>query len=221
MNPATEWPPRPWNPPDEADELGLVGIGGDLSVSMLLRAYSWGIFPWFSEGEPVAWWSPDPRAVFPLDGIRVSTRLARTIRSGKFRVTYDRCFTRVIVGCAQRDEGTWVTTGMMEAYRRLHNLGHAHSLETWVGDDLAGGIYGVSIGGLFAAESMFYKVADASKVALVALGGHLAERGYTLLDTQMLTDHTTRMGAVTIPRSEYLTRLREAVQVRPQAFGKE
>jgi len=216
-----EWPPRPWNLPDETDDLGLVGVGGDLSVSMLLRAYSWGIFPWFSEGEPVAWWSPDPRAIFPLDGIHVSTRLARTIRSGKFRITHNKCFTRVIVGCAQRDEGTWVTTGMMEAYRRLHNLGHAHSLEAWIGDELAGGIYGVSIGGLFAAESMFYKVADASKVALVALGEHLRNKGYTLLDTQMLTEHTTRMGAITIPRRDYLTRLREAVQVKPEAFGKD
>jgi leucyl/phenylalanyl-tRNA--protein transferase len=204
--------------PETAGPDGLVGVGGDLRPLTLLRAYSEGVFPWFSDGDPVLWWSPDPRAVIELDGLHVSRSLARTIRSGKFRVTVDEAFSAVIHGCADaREEGTWITPPMVAAYEELHRLGHAHSVETWVRDDaagwtLAGGIYGVAVGGLFAGESMFYRVPDGSKVALAALVDRLRLRGFRLFDVQMRTDHTTRMGAVDIPRGEYLRRLRDAVK---------
>ena len=236
---------RPWVPPEEAGPDGLVGVGGDLRPATLLRAYSEGVFPWFNEGDPIVWWSPDPRGVIELDGLHVSRSLARTVRSGMFRVTVNRAFGAVIRGCAERPgDGTWITTQMVAAYEELHRLGHAHSVETWVrGDErratsdelrtssrepeagagdadwtLAGGIYGVAVGGLFAGESMFYRVTDGSKVALVALVNRLRERGYRLFDVQMCTEHTSRMGAVEIPRAEYLRRLREAVRLSDVTF---
>jgi len=207
-----------------ADADGFVGVGGDLSPITLLRAYSDGVFPWFNDGDPILWWSPDPRALIELQstdteesgygGLHVSHRLARTIRSGKFRVTINQCFTRVMRSCGEnRDGGTWVTPEMLAAYSEMHRLGHAHSVETWYGDELAGGVYGLAIGGLFAAESMFYRVTDGSKVALAALVSRLRERKFVLLDVQMKTPHTERMGAVNISRTEYLRRLRKAVQV--------
>jgi leucyl/phenylalanyl-tRNA--protein transferase len=211
----------PWIPPEMADPDGFVGVGGDLGPRTLLRAYAEGVFPWFNEDDPILWWSPDPRAIIelrtkpgsPSDGFHVSRRLARTIRSGKFRVTVNHCFETVMRACGEnREGGTWVTPDMLAAYTQMHRLGHAHSVETWVGDELAGGVYGLTIGGLFAAESMFYRVSDGSKVALAALVARLRERGYTLLDVQMTTPHTESMGAVNIPRSEYLRRLREAVK---------
>ena len=208
---------KPWRDPATASKEGLVGVGGDLSPGTLLAAYRDGVFPWFGAGDPLLWWSPDPRAVFELDGIHCSRTLARAIRSGRFRVTVDRCFEEVMRACgATRPEGTWVTDEMVAGYVELHRHGHAHSLETWVegapGDwQLAGGIYGVAVGGLFAGESMFHRVTDASKVALVSLGEHLRRRGYTLFDTQMVTGHTLTMGAVEIPRADYLARLHDAV----------
>jgi leucyl/phenylalanyl-tRNA--protein transferase len=212
-----------------ADADGFVGIGGDLSPITLLRAYSDGVFPWFNDGDPILWWSPDPRALIELQsthleesgygGLHVSHRLARTIRSGKFRVTINQCFTRVMRSCGEnRDGGTWVTPEMLAAYSEMHRLGHAHSVETWHGDELAGGVYGLAIGGLFAAESMFYRVTDGSKVALAALVSRLRERKFVLLDVQMKTPHTERMGAVNISRTEYLRRLRKAVQVSSVSF---
>jgi leucyl/phenylalanyl-tRNA---protein transferase len=203
--------------PEAADARGLVAVGGDLRPETLLTAYRSGVFPWYEEGLPVCWWSPDPRAVLPLDNLHVSRRLARTIRSGRFTVTFDRDFAGVIRGCADRAEGTWITRDMMLAYQRLHDLDHAHSVEAWRGGELAGGVYGVAIGGFFAAESMFYRVSDASKVALVALVEHLRAHGYVLLDVQMVTEHTARLGVVEIPRREYLRRLRDAV-VKPVSF---
>ncbi len=197
--------------PEQADAWGLVGVGGDLTPRSLLRAYRAGVFPWFDEGDPILWWSPDPRAVFELDRFHVPRRLARTLRSGRFRVTVNAAFAEVIHGCAERDEGTWVTPQMIAAYERLHRLGHAHSVEAWAGDTLAGGIYGVAVAGLFAGESMFTRVRDGSKVALTALVGRLRARGYRLFDIQMLTEHTTSLGAVEIPRAEYLARLKEAL----------
>jgi leucyl/phenylalanyl-tRNA---protein transferase len=216
-------------PPDMADADGFVGVGGDLSPITLLRAYSDGVFPWFNDGDPILWWSPDPRALIELQstdteesgygGLHVSHRLARTIRSGKFRVTINQCFTRVMRLCGEnRDGGTWVTPEMLAAYSEMHRLGHAHSVETWYGDELAGGVYGLAIGGLFAAESMFYRVTDGSKVALAALVSRLRERKFVLLDVQMKTPHTERMGAVNISRTEYLRRLRKAVQVSSVSF---
>jgi leucyl/phenylalanyl-tRNA--protein transferase len=205
-------PRLPFLVPELADEYGLVGVGGNLSLARLLDAYRHGIFPWYDEQTPVMWWSPDPRAIFELDGLHVSRRLGRTIRSGQFAVTVNRDFAGVIRACAVRPgQGTWITPEMIEAYERLHQLGFAHSIEARRGDVLAGGVYGVAIGGFFAGESMFTRVRDGSKVALVALVERLRQRGFTLFDTQFATDHTRRLGAVEIPRDEYLARLREAL----------
>jgi leucyl/phenylalanyl-tRNA--protein transferase len=164
----------------------------------------------------LAWWSPDPRAVIEFDRFHVSRRLRRTCRSGKFEVTRDLDFASVIRGCAMapgRINQTWLTPEMIEAYVRLHELGYAHSIEVWFQRELAGGVYGVSIGGLFAAESKFYRVRDASKVALVHLVEHLRNCGFTLLDIQQLTPHTAWLGAVAIPRIEYLGRASKAIEL--------
>jgi leucyl/phenylalanyl-tRNA---protein transferase len=198
--------------PEFADRGGLVAAGGDLSPESLLRAYSRGIFPWFDENSPILWWSPEPRAIIELDGLHISHRLARTIRSGKFKITVNRAFGAVMRGCGERrDEGTWITAEMLAAYERFHQLGHAHSIEAWEGDQLAGGIYGVALGGLFAGESMFTRSRDASKVCLAWLVQRLKERGFTLFDVQLLTPHTSRMGAIEIPRANYLRRLGQAL----------
>jgi leucyl/phenylalanyl-tRNA--protein transferase len=219
-------PDVPWDPPETAEADGYVGLGGDLEPRTLLRAYAEGVFPWFNEDDPILWWSPDPRAIIelagdpPYGGLHVSRRLARTIRVGRFRVTVNRCFAMVMRACGEnREGGTWVTDEMLDAYVALHRLGHAHSVETWLGTELAGGVYGVSINGLFAAESMFYRVADGSKVALAALVARLRERGFTLLDIQMTTTHTERMGAVNISRTDYLRRLRSAVKKTGVSFA--
>jgi len=204
--------PRLFLDPERADADGLVGVGGDLRPAVLLEAYRRGIFPWFDEGGPILWWSPDPRAIFEMDGLYVSRRLARTVRSGRFAVTVNQDFAGVIRGCAHRpNDGVWITTDMIEAYTRLHRLGHAHSIEVWHEGGLAGGLYGVAIGAFFAGESMFTRVRDASKVALVQLMDRLRRRGFQLFDVQFLNDHTTSLGAVEIPRREYLARLRRAV----------
>jgi leucyl/phenylalanyl-tRNA--protein transferase len=198
--------------PELADADGLVAIGGDLSPRRLLEAYSRGIFPFYDEDSPILWWSPDPRAIFELDGLHVSRRLARTVRSGRFVVTVNRAFAAVIHGCADRPgQGVWITPDMIDAYTRLHRLGYAHSVEVYSDGVLAGGVYGVAVGGLFAGESMFTRVRDASKVALVHLRERLRERGFLLFDVQYLNDHTASLGAIEIPRAEYLTRLRRAL----------
>lgn len=199
--------------PETADEHGLVAVGGDLRPATLLRAYRNGIFPWFSEGEPVLWWSPDPRAIFEFDRFYLSSRLMRTIRAGKFRLTINQAFTQVMHGCAEREQ-TWITTDMIDAYTHLHRLGQAHSIEAWHGGELAGGVYGVAIGGLFAGESMFHRVRDASKIALAYLVEYLRIRGFVLFDTQVVTAHTASLGAVEIPRDEYLRRLKKALDVQ-------
>jgi leucyl/phenylalanyl-tRNA--protein transferase len=201
-----------WLDPEQADDTGLVAIGGDLSAPRLLEAYRRGIFPWYDEGLPICWWSPDPRAILELDSLRVSRRLGRTIRSGRFSLTVNRDFAGVIRGCADRPrDGTWITAEMIEAYESLHRLGFAHSIEVWNDDILAGGLYGVAIGGLFAGESMFSRQRDGSKVALAHLIERLRQRQFQLFDIQFLNGHTARMGAVEIPRPEYLTRLRAAL----------
>jgi leucyl/phenylalanyl-tRNA---protein transferase len=197
--------------PELADEMGLVAIGGDLAPRRLLEAYCSGIFPWFDEGGPVLWWSPDPRAILEMDGLHISRRLARTLHSGKFHCTVDQAFSDVIRGCADREEGTWITSAMIAAYERLHQLGWAHSIEAWMGGELAGGVYGVAIRGLFAAESMFTRRTDGSKVALAYLMDHLRRIGVQLFDIQMVTRHTTSLGAIEIPRKEYLRRLKKAL----------
>jgi leucyl/phenylalanyl-tRNA--protein transferase len=203
-------------PAEAAAPAGLVGVGGELSSEWILDAYRHGIFPWpFTDGE-VAWWSPDPRAIFELERFHVPRRLGRTRRSGRFGITLNRDFEGVIDGCAtsgERKHETWITTAMRDAYVRLHHEGHAHSVETWHDGELAGGTYGLAIGGLFAAESMFYRVSDASKLALVHLVDYLRERGCVLLDIQQLTPHTARFGAIEIPRRDYLKRLAAAVDL--------
>lgn len=199
---------------DIEQRYGLVRIGGDLLPATLVAAYSSGVFPWFDDNWPICWWSPDPRAIFELDVFRVSRRLARTIRSGRFHITVDQAFGDVMRGCADRAEGSWITKSMIQAYERLHQLGIAHSVEAWYGDQLGGGLYGVALGGFFAGESMFTRITDGSKVALAWVIEHLKKRGYLLFDTQFVTEHTTRMGAVEIPRRAYLERLQHALQVK-------
>jgi leucyl/phenylalanyl-tRNA--protein transferase len=216
--------PRYFPPPTATTPDGLLCVGGRLSPEWLLDAYTHGIFPWpMWTDEPVAWWSPDPRAILELDALPISRRLRRTLRSGKFRATCDRDFDGVIRGCAtagDRKENTWLTPAMIAAYCRMHALGHAHSVEVWHESRLVGGTYGIAIGGLFAAESMFYRQRDASKVALVHLVAHLRARGYELLDIQQWTPHTGSLGAIEIPRSEYLRRLAHAVKA-PVTFGRQ
>lgn len=216
-------PSRFFPPAEQADPEGLIGFGGQLTPDWLLDAYRHGIFPWpIGDPEaPVAWWSPDPRAVIELDRFHVPRRLGRTIRTGRFEVSYDRDFAAVIRACAtvpERLDETWLTPQMIEAYQRLFQLGHAHSVEVWHRGQLAGGTYGVSVGGLFAAESKFHRVRDASKVALVYLVGRLRARGYSLLDIQQLTPHAVQFGAIEIARLEYLARLAR-VHTRPVTFG--
>ncbi len=208
---------------ETADEHGLVCIGGELSPPWLLDAYRHGLFPWpLIHGiDAPQWWSPDPRAIFELEGFHVSRSLARTLHRGKFRVTSDLDFRGVITGCAtagDRRGKTWLVPDMIAAYHELHRLGHVHSVEAWQGDRLVGGTYGVAIGAFFAAESMFFCERDASKVALTHLVRHLDSRGYELLDIQQLTEHTARLGAIEIPRRIYLRRLANAVK-RPVTFG--
>ncbi len=188
-----------------------LAAGGDLEPGTLLAAYRCGIFPWPDTFGRELWWSPDPRAVLPLDGFHESRSLRRLRRRGVFAVTRDKAFKLVIRGCSNRPEGTWITPPMMKAYARLHDLGWAHSVETWTGDILVGGIYGVAVGALFAAESMFHAMRDASKVALAELVEHLRDRGFVLLDVQFLTRHLTSLGAIEISREEYLKRLESAV----------
>ena len=205
----------PFPDPDLADAEGLVAIGGDLASDRLLAAYRAGIFPWTTN--PSTWWSPDPRAIFELDHFHVPQSLARVIRQGRFEVTIDQSFRAVMEGCAARTPGrggAWITEEFIEAYTRLHRQGHAHSVECRLKGELVGGIYGVTIGGLFAGESMFHRVNDASKVALHHLVRHLCQRGFVLFDIQMVTPATEPLGAIEIPRREYLHRLSAAVAMK-------
>lgn len=197
-----------------ADPNGLLAFGGDLSPQRLLAAYRHGIFPWYSEGDPLLWWSPDPRCVFASDGVHVSHSLRRALHDSSWQWSMDRAFETVMRACAAprpRQDGTWITPAMIVAYTNLHLLGHAHSLEIWDGDVLVGGIYGVTAGRAFSAESMFSLRTNASKAALVALAQVLQQRGFPLIDAQVPNPHLLRMGARTIPRSEYLATLASLV----------
>jgi len=211
-------------PPAElAEPEGVVLFGGRLTSEWLLDAYAHGIFPWpiFDGTDIMVWWSPDPRAVIELDELRISRRLQRTCRGRRFEVSADRDFAGVLEGCStagDREHNTWLTPAMIEAYRELHALGHAHSVEVWREGRLVGGTYGVAIGGFFSGESMFHRESDASKVALVYLVHHLRARGYSLFDIQQCTPHTLSLGASEIPREQYLRRLGEAIK-QPVAFG--
>jgi len=186
-----------------------------LTPSILLGAYCQGWFPMAEEDGSVDWYDPDPRAIIPLDQFHISRSLARCLRRGRFEVRYDTAFRQVMAKCAEPAPGretTWISAELIEAYCRLHELGFAHSVETWSNGELAGGIYGVSVAGLFAGESMFSRRTDASKVALACLVARLNERGYRLFDIQFMTPHLQRFGAVEIPRAEYQRRLADALR---------
>ena len=201
-----------------AEPNGLLAAGADLSLPRLLEAYRNGIFPWFSHEQPILWWSPDPRMVlFPAE-LKVSRSLARTMRNTRFEVRADTAFGEVIEGCRQprrEESGTWITEEMAEAYGALHRAGFAHSVETWLDGELVGGLYGVALGRAFFGESMFTRVSDASKVALVALARQLERWGFGVVDCQMNTAHLASFGAREIPRAEFTRRLRELVHYAP------
>lgn len=183
-----------------------------LTPDVLISAYAQGIFPMGVEGQ-VQWFSPDPRAILPLNGFRCSKTLRQTVRSDKFEIRIDTSFREVMLACGERGEGTWIMPELVRAYGRLARLGLAHSVEAWQGGQLVGGLYGVALGGAFFGESMFHRVRDASKVALVALVERMKTRGYTLMDIQYLTPHLESFGAVEIPREDYLSRLAAALAV--------
>ncbi|MFO0584595.1 MAG: leucyl/phenylalanyl-tRNA--protein transferase [Anaeromyxobacter sp.] len=208
--------------PSLAEPDGLLAVGGDLSPERLVAAYALGIFPWFSDGTPILWWSPDPRLVLLPTELHVPRSLARTLRRGAFTFTADRAFEEVMRRCAEvprpGQDGTWITDGMVQAYVRLHRLGLAHSFEAWEGATLAGGLYGVSLGSAFFGESMFSARPDASKAAFVRSIAWLAGRGVDLVDCQVRTDHLVRFGAREVPRPEFLERLAAALE-RPTLRG--
>jgi leucyl/phenylalanyl-tRNA--protein transferase len=203
-------------PPALAEPEGVLAIGGDLGPDRLLLAYASGIFPWYEPGGPILWWSPDPRAVLELDALRISQRLARTIRQGRFEVRFDVDFPDVMAACAatprRHESGTWITPEMQAAYGRLFALGHTACAASWREGRLVGGIYGVRLGRAFFGESMFHTERDASKVALAAMVGRLKSEGVVLFDCQVATEHMLSMGAHEIPRAEFLARLREALR---------
>jgi leucyl/phenylalanyl-tRNA--protein transferase len=203
-------------PPDHAEPDGLLAVGGDLSIERLLLAYQLGIFPWYGEGLPILWWSPDPRLILEPGGFHTSRRLRQTLRKGRFQITFDRSFPAVILACAtvpRRDQdGTWITGEMQRAYIRLHELGYAHSVESWFEGNLVGGIYGVSLGKCFFGESMFSYESDASKAAMAVLIGHLAKWEFHILDAQVTTRHMLSLGAKEMPRNVFLEKLGAALQ---------
>lgn len=211
---------EPFPDPRHAPADAPLAMGGDLSAERLALAYASGIFPWFDADAPILWWSPDPRAVIELDGLHVSRRLGRRWRQGRFTVSIDRAFGSVIRACSRPKQPLerWITPAMVMAYEELHRIGMAHSIEIWNGTQLTGGLYGVALGGLFAAESMFHRQRDASKLALVALVDRMTERGFTLLDVQLLNPHLASMGAREIPRTTYLERL-QAACLLPATFA--
>jgi leucyl/phenylalanyl-tRNA--protein transferase len=202
------------------DPNGLLAAGDDLSTGRLMQAYQRGIFPWFGEGDPVLWWSPDPRMVLGTAALKVSRSFRKTLRSGRFRVTADTAFPAVISACAEPrpgQDGTWITSAVLHAYCELADLGVAHSIEAWVGEELAGGLYGVAIGRVFFGESMFARRTDASKVALVHLVRQLRRWGFPLIDCQMSTSHLASLGGRNVSRAEFLSVVRRYVQAPPVA----
>jgi leucyl/phenylalanyl-tRNA--protein transferase len=200
-----------------ADEDGLLAVGGDLREQRLLLAYSQGIFPWYVEGYPILWWSPDPRLVLFPHELHVSRSLGQVIRKGIYKVTIDTAFEEVIRHCASAprkgEKGTWITKEMQKAYVRLHRSGHAHSVESWYEGQLAGGLYGVALGGIFFGESMFTRKSDASKVAFVKFAETLRLWDFSVIDCQMRTGHLMRLGAREIPRAEFMRLLSDALRL--------
>jgi leucyl/phenylalanyl-tRNA---protein transferase len=200
--------------PNESDDEGLLAVGGDLTPARLLFAYESGVFPWYSAGVPPLWWSPNPRALMDRERLHVSRSLRRTLRGGAFEVTFDTAFRDVIQACASnREGGTWILPEMMLAYSQLHELGHAHSFEVWHDGKLAGGLYGVRRGALFAAESMFHTVTDASKVGLAVTLDTLFRAGIRVFDVQFVTDHLLSLGAYEVERSAYLAQIAATAQL--------
>lgn len=213
-------PTDPFPPVEHAldDPNGLLAAGGGLSVARLLDAYARGIFPWFGEGDPVLWWSPDPRMVLPTDGVHVSRSLRRRLRRQDYAVTFDRAFADVLRACAaprRGETGTWLVPSMMRAYLRLFEAGAAHSVEIWMGGELAGGLYGVALGRMFYGESMFTRRTDASKMALALLAAQLRRWQFPLIDCQMRTEHLASLGAIEIPRRQFLQVVAELVKQPP------
>lgn len=209
-------------PPELADETGLLAVGGDLSPERLLLAYSLGIFPWYGEDLPILWHSPDPRLVLVADQVVIPRTLRKQLRRGRYEVRLDTAFLQVIRSCAATprpdQDGTWITDDMVAAYMRLHELGYAHSAEAWLGGELVGGLYGVSLGGAFFGESMFARASDASKVAFVVLLEQLARWDIRLIDCQVHTEHLARFGAENWPRTRFLRALTAALE-RPTRRG--
>ena len=205
-------------PVEQASPEGLLAVGGDLRPERLLEAYRHGIFPWYDDNQPILWWSPDPRTVLFPHKLHISRSLKKSLRPGLFSVTLDRCFRDVMQQCAgpraqYPEGGTWITAEMLEAYTRLHELGYAHSVESWQKGELVGGLYGVALGSVFFAESMFTRVPDASKVALVSLVRQLQAWGFRIIDCQQASPHVMRLGAEEIPRREFLDHLAAALML--------
>ncbi len=216
-------PKDPFPPLEQAldEPNGLLAAGGGLSTARLLEAYRQGIFPWYGEGEPILWWSPDPRMVLVPGELKVPRSVGKMLRKSHFEVRADTAFRDVMVACAaprRGQRGTWITGEMVEAYTRLHQLGHAHSVETWIGGELAGGLYGVALGRAFFGESMFSRATDASKIALVHLVRQLQRWEFGIIDCQMATPLLASFGAREIPRREFSNRLKELVNY-PRPVG--
>ena len=207
---------RVFPPPEEAEPSGLLAVGGDLEPERLLLAYSLGIFPWYSDPDPIFWFSPDPRMILVPSQLRVSRSLRKTLRRGDCELRFDTAFESVITACAEVERpdgaGTWITRDMIDAYTRLHQLGFAHSVETWRGDALVGGVYGVSIGGSFFGESMFARQPDASKIAFVALARQLDAWRFDLIDCQVRRQHLVRFGATEWSRDRLMDALEKSLE---------
>jgi leucyl/phenylalanyl-tRNA---protein transferase len=214
--PVFQLPDDPVFPPVELSEAnGLLALGGDLAPERLIMAYSRGIFPWFGEEQPILWWSPDPRLILRPEKLHVSRSMRQTLKQQVFTITYDHCFRAVTTACraARREEGaTWITEAMVEAYCRLHDQGIAHSVEAWHKGELAGGLYGVALGACFFGESMFTRVSNSSKAALITLTRALKSRGFMLIDCQVDSPHLQSLGAELVPRKIFLNSLTEALR---------
>lgn len=201
---------------EQANEDGLLAAGGDLSTQRLINAYIQGIFPWFNKNEPLLWWSPDPRMVLLLSDIKISKSLKKTLRNTNMTVTFDRAFDQVIMACAKprpsqpldSENTTWIHPEMISAYSRLHQLGYAHSVECWQDGDLVGGLYGIAIGKVFFGESMFSRINDSSKIALITLCQQLNRWGFSMIDCQVYSAHLASLGATEIARNDFINRLK-------------